>query len=106
MKLREKWAALCQVQAVRSCLFVLGLMLMIASPLAGVLPGPGGILLFAAGLALTLKYSEWAKRKYVGFKRRHPRKAAWTDWGMRRQSALRRERLRKQTEAVGGPQKR
>jgi hypothetical protein len=69
----------------------LGVLLIVCSPAFGVLPGPGGILVFAAGLGLVLKYSGWAKRKYVHFKRRHPNKAAWTDWGMRRQSARRRQ---------------
>ncbi|WP_226372701.1 hypothetical protein [Allosphingosinicella flava] len=72
---------------------------MAASPLVGVLPGPGGIIVFAAGLALTLKYSEWAKRQYVRFKRAHPNKGRWADWGLRRSSARRREALRKHREA-------
>jgi hypothetical protein len=100
MSLRDQWIAAGKVPAVRSALFILGLFLMIVSPLAGVLPGPGGILVFAAGLALTLKYSEWAKRKYVEFKRKHPKKGRWTDWGMRRPSARRREEIRKQREAA------
>src|SRR5918998_2377930 len=99
MNLREKWKQLEKVPAVRTCLFVLGILLMVASPAAGILPGPGGIIVFAAGLALTLKYSEWAKRKYVEFKRKHPNKGRWADWGLRRKSALRREELRKQQEA-------
>lgn len=100
MSLKDQWVALGRVPAVRTALFVLGILLMIVSPLAGVLPGPGGILVFAAGLALTLKYSEWAKRKYVEFKRKHPKKGQWADWGMRRPSARRREEIRKQREAA------
>lgn len=98
MDLRDQWNTIGKVPAVRSALFALGVLLMIVSPLAGVLPGPGGILVFAAGLALTLKYSEWAKRRYVEFKRKHPKKGRWTDWGMRRRSARRREAIRKQRE--------
>ena len=94
----ERRRALSKNPAVRTALVVLGVILMIVSPLAGVLPGPGGIIVFGAGLALTLKYSEWAKRKYVEFKRRHPNKGRWADWGMRRRSARRREELRKQRE--------
>ena len=101
MNLREKWVELGKRPAVRTSLFVLGLLLMLSAPLVGVLPGPGGIILFGAGLALSLKYSEWAKRKYVQFKRRHPRKGAWADWGLRRPSARRREALRKEQEAIG-----
>ncbi len=104
MKIKEKWIALGKVPAVRTILFVLGLLLMAVSPLLGVLPGPGGVVVFAAGLALTLKYSEWAKRKYVEFKRKHPNKGRWADWGMRRPSARRREELRKQREATALPQ--
>ncbi|MDQ3139958.1 MAG: hypothetical protein M3Q15_04470, partial [Pseudomonadota bacterium] len=69
MNLREKWLALSAVPMVRTGLFVLGLLLMLVAPLLGVLPGPGGVIVFAAGLALALKYSEWAKRQYVRFKR-------------------------------------
>src|SRR3546814_9179793 len=43
------------------------------------LPGPGGVIVFGAGLALALKFSEWAKRQYVLFKRRHPNKGRWAD---------------------------
>ena len=95
MNLRNKWLALGRIPAVRTALFVLGLLLMIAAPILGVLPGPGGVIVFAAGLALTLKYSEWAKRRYVRFKRAHPNKGRWADWGLRRRSARRREEIRK-----------
>ncbi|HWH22741.1 MAG TPA: hypothetical protein VNT25_05555 [Allosphingosinicella sp.] len=98
MNLRKRWAAFSGIPAVRTVLFVIGLLLMLAAPAVGILPGPGGVVVFGAGLALTLKYSEWAKRKYVEFKRKHPNKGRWADWGMRRRSALRRERLRKERE--------
>jgi hypothetical protein len=104
MNIRQQWLALGRVPAVRTGLFVLGVVLIVVSPLLGVLPGPGGIVVFAAGLALTLKYSEWAKRQYVRFKRKHPKKGAWADWGMRRQSAKRREALKKEQEAAALPQ--
>ena len=84
-------------------MFVLGLLLMACSPLLGVLPGPGGIVVFGAGLALTLKYSQWAKRRYVRFKRRHPKKGQWADWGMRRRSARRREAIRKEQREAALP---
>lgn len=91
MQLRTRWLALERVPAVRTALFVLGCLLLLATPLVGILPGPGGIVLFGAGAALVLKYSSWAKRVYVRFKRRHPMKAAWADWSLRRHSARRRE---------------
>src|SRR3546814_14925968 len=75
---------------VRLALFGLGLLLMIAAPILGPLPGPGFIILFPAGLMLSLQNSPWAKRVYVRFKRRHPRYAAWNDRLMRRASAARR----------------
>lgn len=86
---------------VRTALFVLGVLLMIAAPLLGPLPGPGFVILFPAGLMLSLQNSEWAKRVYVRFKRRHPRYAGWTDRLMRRNSAARR-RERDAQEAIDG----
>ena len=94
--LRERIRALGQLPAVRTSLFVLGLVLIASAPVVGLLPGPGGVIVFGLGAGLALKYSEWAKRKYVEFKRRHPNKGRWADWGLRRQSARRREELRKQ----------
>ncbi len=81
---------------VRQCLFLFGCAMILVSPLVGIIPGPGGVIVFAFGLGLVLKYSEWAKRKYVAFKRHHPNKGRWTDWGMRRSSAARREEIRQQ----------
>jgi hypothetical protein len=73
-----------------------GLLIILLSPVVGALPGPGGIFVFAAGLTLTLKNSDWAKRQYVRFKRWQPKAGGWADWGLRRPSARRREALRKQ----------
>jgi hypothetical protein len=67
-------------------------MIMVA-PLVGIIPGPGGVVVFAFGIGLVLKYSPWAKRQYVKFKKSHPNKGRWTDWSMRRESAKRREEL-------------
>jgi hypothetical protein len=90
MSIRQRWLALGRIQAVRTGLFFLGWLLIASAPLVGIIPGPGGVIVFAAGAGLVLKYSAWAKRKYVLFKRRHPSKGAWADWGMRRKSAQRR----------------
>ena len=84
---------------IRQCLVVLGILLILVSPLVGAIPGPGGVFVFAAGLALTLQNSEWAKRVYVKFKRKHPNKGRWADWGMRRLSARRREERLKRVQA-------
>ncbi|HEY1605902.1 MAG TPA: hypothetical protein VGF77_09930 [Allosphingosinicella sp.] len=83
---------------VRIALVVLGCLLILAAPIVGPIPGPGGIIVFAAGLSLVLKYSGWAKRLYVRFKRRHPKKGAWADWSLRRASARRRHEMSKARE--------
>jgi hypothetical protein len=77
--------------AVRYSLVTLGVLLIAVTPLVGPIPGPGGIITFGAGLSLILKYTGWAKRLYVRFKRKHPNKGRWTDWSLRRLSARRRE---------------
>ena len=92
---RQRLSDIAHSKAMQTFLFMLGLLLMLLAPLAGVIPGPGGIFVFAAGLALTLKNSEWAKRQYVRFKRWQPKAGRWADWGLRRKSAQRREVLRK-----------
>ena len=86
----------------RQVLFFAGILLIIVSPLVGAIPGPGGVFVFAAGLALILQNSEWAKRLYVRFKRKHPNKGRWADWGLRRLSARRREERLKRAAAKGG----
>jgi Putative transmembrane protein (PGPGW) len=100
MNIRQQWLAMGRIPAVRTGLFVLGWVLLLLTPVVGALPGPGGVIVFGAGATLILKYSEWAKRKYVEFKRKHPNKGRWADWSLRRQSAKRREELRKQEEAL------
>lgn len=80
---------------VRIALVVLGCLLIAITPLVGPIPGPGGVIVFAAGLSLVLKYSGWAKRLYVRFKKKHPKKGAWADWGLRRASARRRQEIAK-----------
>jgi hypothetical protein len=88
---------------VRSALFVLGLLLILISPIVGAIPGPGGVLVLIPGLALTLQNSDWAKRQYVKFKKWQPKAGRWTDWGLRRRSAKRREAVRKMREEMGCP---
>ena len=88
-------------------MFALGVVLLVVSPLVGVIPGPGGIIVAGIGLALVLKTSLWAKRHYVRFKRWRPKlfgrrftPGRWTDLALRRRSALRRERRRKEQDAL------
>jgi hypothetical protein len=96
------WRNLTNIAAVRAGLVVLGCLLIVATPVVGALPGPGGVFVFAAGLTLVLRYSDWAKKKYVHLKRRHPKKGAWADWGLRRGSAKRREARKKALEQAAG----
>ena len=93
--MKKFWRRIETSPVARAVLIGLGLLLMAAAPIVGPIPGPGGIIVFAAGLALVLKYSGWAKRLYVRFKRSHPKKGEWADWGLRRGSALRRHARRK-----------
>jgi hypothetical protein len=97
---RDQWDRFVDHPVVEWSIFVTGVILMILSPLAGVVPGPGGILVFALGLAMVLKTSMWAKRRYVRFKKAQPKAGRWIDWGLRRQSTKRREELRKQAEGA------
>ncbi|HWW65095.1 MAG TPA: PGPGW domain-containing protein [Sphingomonadaceae bacterium] len=92
MSFVSTWKALGRMPAVRTGLLVLGWLLVVASPAVGVLPGPGGIFVFAAGLGLVLKNSLWAKRRYAAFKRRWPKHGELCDRGLRRPSARRRRR--------------
>ena len=91
---REKWAKLLDNPIVEWSMFGLGVALLILSPVVGVIPGPGGVVVAGIGLALILKTSMWAKRHYARFKRWQPKAGRWTDWALRRRSAKRREALR------------
>lgn len=62
----------------------LGWLLIAISPFIGPIPGPGGIPVFAAGVALLIRNSTWAKRRYVRMKRRWPKLGHHTDKVMRR----------------------
>lgn len=86
----------------RACMFWGGLVLVILSPVVGILPGPGGIFVFAAGFALMLRGSTWVKKMYARFKKRHPKKGDWVDFGLRRVSYRRRLARAKAEDAVEG----
>ena len=93
MSLRGRWRHFERNPTVRVALFALGVFLMIVSPIIGALPGPGFIIVFPLGLGLTLKYSRWAKRRYVHFKRRWPKHGWRADrFFLRRGSAKRRDK--------------
>ena len=91
----QKWI---DQSPVREIAFIIGVILLIASPIVGAIPGPGGIIVAAAGLALMLRTSKWARRQYVRFKRWQPEMGRWTDWGLRRESAKRRAKMLKEQE--------
>lgn len=101
MKLKDRWYALGRSPTYRLVMFVIGVLLLILSPVVGALPGPGGIFVFAIGLGLILRSSLWAKRHYVVFKRKRPILGHWADWGLRRRSARRRIERKKQKEKAG-----
>jgi hypothetical protein len=104
MSLGARLLAFRDTRLAQTLLFCLGLFLLfIAAPLSSPLPGPGGTLLAVAGLTLILRTSLWAKRRYVRFKRWQPRAGSWFDWGLRRQSAKRREALQKERERQEAP---
>src|SRR5262245_26754686 len=100
---RDQWRSFIDHPVVEWSIFVLGILLMIAAIPVGALPGPGGVFVFAAGLALVLKTSMWAKRRYVDFKRKQPKIGRWADWGLRRRSARRREAIRKEQDGAPDP---
>jgi hypothetical protein len=99
MNIVAKWRALGRNETVRLSLFVLGCVLLASAPLVGFLPGPGGIIVAAAGLSLILRNSAWAKRRYVAFKKRWPKYGRWADWGLRRRSARRRETIAREQQS-------
>lgn len=101
MPLRDKIAILRQSPSIRFALLLLGIVIMIVAPVIGLLPGPGGTIVFAIGLGLTLRNSLWAKRRYVDLKRKQPRIGGFADWGLQRSSSKRRkERSKRDNDAA------
>ena len=78
----------------RPLLLATGVLLIAAAPVVGILPGPGGVFVFAGGLMLVLRHSAWARRRWARAKRRWPRLGDLADRAMRRPSARRRRALR------------
>ena len=95
---KDQWRAFFDHPAVEWTIFALGVLLMIAAIPVGALPGPGGVFVFAIGLAMVLKTSMWAKRHYVRFKRSRPKAGSWADWALRRRSARRRLKRERELE--------
>ncbi len=85
----------------RLVMFGIGCVLLVCAPLVSPLPGPGGLIFFGVGMGLVLRYSLWAKKRYVVFKKERPKMGHWADWGLRRKSARRRaERARRMRQLV------
>ena len=73
----KQWTTFIDHPVVEWTIFAVGvLLLLLVAPLVGAIPGPGGIFVFAIGLAMVLKTSMWAKRRYVRFKRWQPKAGA------------------------------
>jgi hypothetical protein len=81
---KQKPKKLSESRAFQWAMIILGWGLMILAPLIGWLPGPGGLILFPIGLALVIKNSLWAKRRYARASKRHPEYGNWANWAMRR----------------------
>ena len=77
-------------------MFAAGVILIIIGIVITPLPGPGGVFFIVPGVALILKTSMWARRRYVKFKRWQPRVGRFTDLALRRPSARRREAILKE----------
>ena len=99
---REKLARFLDAPIVEWSMFGAGILLIIGGLVIAPLPGPGGIFLIAPGVALILKTSMWAKRRYVRVKRWQPRAGRWMDSALRRTSAQLREAIRKSQQMCGG----
>src|SRR3954452_22180411 len=100
MMTRDQWRKFFDHPVVEWTIFAIGIILLFLSPVVGVLPGPGGVIVAAVGLALILRTSMWAKRRYVRVKRWQPKAGKWMDWALRRPSYQRREAIRKGTDPV------
>lgn len=78
-----------QSSLLRSLQLAAGLVLMVFGPIIGLpTPGPLGFVLFGIGLALVLRSSRWAKKRYVRSTRRYPKLKRAMDTGLRRRRRL------------------
>ncbi len=68
----------------RLAMLCMGWLLVLASPVIGALPGPGFIIVFPLGLAVILKHSRWAKRRYAKLTRANPDYGDWINWALGR----------------------
>jgi hypothetical protein len=106
---RDQWRRFLDRPIVEWTLFVVGILLLVVSPLVGIIPGPGGVIVAGMGLALVLKTSMWAKRRYARIKKMRVKfhrsdfiLGDWTDWLLRRPSAKRRQAIAKDRKGTTG----
>jgi hypothetical protein len=78
----------------RMAMLCLGWFVIAVSPIIGAIPGPGGIFVFAAGLVLVLRNSNWAKRQFIRACNRWPKLGTYADKALRRQRDWRCRRRR------------
>ena len=74
----------------RAVLLVAGVLMVVVAPFTAILPVPAAPFLLAGGLALILRNSHWARRRWARLMRRWPRFAAFLYRAMRRPSVRRR----------------
>ena len=64
---------------------ILGALLLPVAGIVGLIsPAPIGIVIFGAGVALVLRNSRWARRRYLFYTRHYPRVRRAVDFGLRR----------------------
>ncbi len=68
----------------RLALVAAGWLMILGALAVGPLPGPGALILAPTGMALILKNSLWAKKRYSRFVRTHTEYGRWLNWMMRR----------------------
>jgi hypothetical protein len=85
---------------IRIALLITGALLILVTPLVGIIPGPGGIFVFAGGLVLILQNSNWARGRFVRLKRRWPRFGHYADMALRRRSFRKRQQRDKDAAAA------
>jgi hypothetical protein len=90
MSTQTSWQRLMRSKPVRLAQLGLGGLLMLLAPVVGIpTPGPLGIFVFAFGLALVLRNSRWARRRYLRWTRGYPRVRKAVDFGLRRKRGRR-----------------
>jgi hypothetical protein len=73
-----------ETNAFRWLMLIIGWFLVIGAPLLGPIPGPGPLIILPIGLALILRNSLWAKKRYARLARRHPEYGRWANWAIGR----------------------